>query len=170
MSSTVASSTGWSDFLSLYTFTGEPVLVAMPSADKAPVIESQTDAQVVESVLTTLKSQFGSGNVPSAPISYLVTRWGLNPYARGTHSYYSGSENGSPADRLTLAEPIGASLVFAGEAIHALYPSSVYGAYLSGIDQAQRILDTMKFPGDTIGNATCAADCWGDGSVPFPSN
>ena len=40
----------------------------------------------------------------------------------------------------TLPEPVGARLLFAGEATSEDYPSTVHGAYLSGLREAERVL------------------------------
>ncbi|MFT4925094.1 MAG: monoamine oxidase [Phenylobacterium sp.] len=39
-----------------------------------------------------------------------------------------------------LAEPVAGKVLFAGEATHAAYPSTVHGAYLSGEREADRII------------------------------
>lgn len=72
----------------------------------------------------------------------------------------------SPADRATLAEPVGGSLLFAGEAAHTRQPSTVQGAFLSGVEQAGRIVAAMKFPAP--GNATCTEECYGVQEVDVP--
>lgn len=161
-----AAATGWLDFLCMYTFTGEPLLVALPSIERSEALESETDEQVIQSVMSSLRLEYGASAVPAAPLAYLVTRWALNPYARGSHTYYASDS--SPADRSTLSEPVSGSLLFAGEAMHTKYPSSLHGAYFSGLDQAQRILAAMEFPQGDEGNATCMADCYGPMDVQVP--
>lgn len=162
-----AAAAGWTNFLSMFTFTGQPLLVALPSAERSAIIDTQTDADVVASVMSALRSSYGDA-VPVAPLASMVTRWRSNPYARGSYSFYG--TDGSPADRSTLAEPVGGTLLFAGEATHAVYPSTVHGAYMSGLDQATRIANTMDFPDPGQDqNATCLADCYGPADVPVPS-
>lgn len=160
---------GWTDFLSMYTFTGEPLLVALPDPVASSMLESQTDEQVVAAALSALRSTYGT-LVPAtlSPDSYIVTRWGLNPYARGTHSVLAAT--GTLTDRSTLAEPVGGTLLFAGEAMHVTHPSSLHGAYWSGVAQGMRVVAAMQFPGnDSAGsNATCMADCYGSAIVPLP--
>jgi len=38
-----------------------------------------------------------------------------------------------------LAEPIGQRLLFAGEATHRRWPTTVHGAWLSGLREAERL-------------------------------
>jgi polyamine oxidase len=157
---TISQSTagGWVDYLSMYTFTGEAVLVALPGADASAWIEQElNDAAVVTAAMDALRQRYGS-KVPSNPTAYIVTRWGLNPYARGSHSYYAvGSK---PGDRSTLAEPVGGTLLFSGEACSVAHPASMHGAYYSGRDQAARIVAAMKLP-EEDGNGVCMEQCYG---------
>jgi monoamine oxidase len=47
--------------------------------------------------------------------------------------------NAKASDRTTLAAPVENRLFFAGEATSQQYPSTVHGAYLSGLREAERI-------------------------------
>src|SRR5262249_7726273 len=64
------------------------------------------------------------------PSDVLITRWGTDPYARGSHSFHR--VGASAADRRALAAPVAGRLFFAGEATHAEHPSTAHGALLSG--------------------------------------
>jgi monoamine oxidase len=155
---TISQSTagGWVDFVSMYTFSGEAVLVALPGADASAWIEQELDDTVVAAAaMDALRKRYGD-KVPSNPIASIVTRWGLNPYARGSHSYYAVGS--TPGDRSTLAEPVGGTLLLAGEAFHAVHPSSLHGAYYSGMDQAARIVAAMQFPEE---DGMCMQQCYG---------
>lgn len=75
--------------------------------------------------------------------------WFQNPNFRGSYSY-RGMEaergNVSPAD---LARPLVNSegkevVLFAGEATHPYYYSTVHGAIETGFREAQRIIDKIK--------------------------
>jgi polyamine oxidase len=157
---------GWVDFVSMYTFSGEAVLVALPGADASAWIELQLDdAVVVAAVMDALRLRYGN-KVPSIPTASIVTRWGLNPYARGSHSYYAVGS--TPADRSTLAEPVGGTLLLAGEACSTAHPSSLHGAYYSGLAQASRIVDAMKFPEDNSSSGVCIDQCYGSTNIEFP--
>lgn len=93
------------------------------------------------------------------------TRWHTNPFVRGAYSYISTSCDRNDTSSSLLARPIcvadmrsthsssttatadndndaGRPLIqFAGEAVHDQYFSTAHGAFLSGIEQASKILD-----------------------------
>ncbi len=64
----------------------------------------------------------------------------------------------SPDDRATLLQPIGGSLLLAGEAVSELHPGTLQGAYLSGQQQAQLIVQARRA---AVSSAHCAANCTG---------
>jgi monoamine oxidase len=62
----------------------------------------------------------------------VVTRWGQDVYARGTHSFVTTA--GSAEDYDIMARPTHDDRVFfAGEATEQKHPASLIGAYLSGV-------------------------------------
>ena len=79
------------------------------------------------------------GTVPS-PTGALVTRWGLDPWSRGSYSYLA--VGASPSDRAVLAEPVDDHLVLAGEATDPDFPATVHGALRSGARAAEQVLAT----------------------------
>lgn len=73
-------------------------------------------------------------------IGYLRTNWSRDPFAFGSYSYLThGSKQ---ADRVTLAEPIGDRLFFAGEAVNPTRNSTVHAAYEDGERAAKRVAAT----------------------------
>ena len=93
-----------------------------------------------------------AGRPLPAVVSQHVTGWANDPWACGAYSYLPvGAE---PADRIELAKPISSSaaatalassstngnaVFFCGEACHTLYPSTMHGAYLSGVETAAAV-------------------------------
>lgn len=61
---------------------------------------------------------------------------------------------GTPSDRATLAEPLSGSLLFAGEATDPEAPSTLHGAYASGLRAARRVLDSVA-----LASQVCTAPC-----------
>lgn len=86
--------------------------------------------------LSDLKRVFGN-SIPDFKTS-LVTSWSVDPFTFG--SYSSISAGASPADRKILAQSQLERIHFAGEHTETRFPSTVHGAYLSGIRAAKAIL------------------------------
>ncbi|KAL3905355.1 MAG: hypothetical protein SGPRY_010941, partial [Prymnesium sp.] len=91
--------------------------------------------------MLALQSMFGVDQVPT-PERVIVTRWGGDPYARGSYSFVQVGASGS--DYSQLAKPIGKSLHFAGEHTNELHPATVVGAHLSGLRAAREIHRDLK--------------------------
>ncbi|MEU1309241.1 NAD(P)/FAD-dependent oxidoreductase [Streptomyces cinnamoneus] len=113
-----------------------PVLAALNGGPVARRLEALDDAAVVRAALDTLRRMYGEA-VPE-PVAHRLTRWGADPWARGSYSFpATGSRAG---DHDALAEPVGGRLYFAGEATSGDHSSTVHGALLSGLREARRIL------------------------------
>jgi monoamine oxidase len=63
--------------------------------------------------------------------------WAADPFAAGS---YSALPPGSAFAREVFAEPLGAAVLFAGDAAPTPYAVSAYGAYLSGIAAAEAVV------------------------------
>lgn len=67
-----------------------------------------------------------------------ITQWAEDPLFRGA---YSHAVPGAQAARTTLAQPLAdGRLRFAGEACHPRFAATVAGAWLSGVEAAERIV------------------------------
>ncbi len=62
------------------------------------------------------------------------TRWGADPWARGSYSYLA--RDAAPEDRVALTTPFHDRIVLAGEACSSDFPATVHGALGSGLDAA----------------------------------
>ncbi len=120
-----------SDVLNGLRFSDTPLLVGLRAAGNALDREALSDRAAVEQVRATL-------GLPE-PAGALVTRWAADPFARGSYSFLAVGS--SPDDQRALAEPVGDRLHFAGEATQEEFFATVHGAYLSGLREAERILD-----------------------------
>ena len=122
----------WCDWLSFLPFTGEPVLMAFHGGEKGFALENFSDDEIISGAMQTLRVMFGDG-IPE-PDGALITRWGKDPFSFGAYSHIPPFASGD--DLEALAEPVGDVLFFAGEATSREYPSTVHGAYLSGVRAA----------------------------------
>lgn len=125
----------WCDWLSFMPLTGEPVLMAFHGGDKGFAIEELSDGEIVSGAMQTLRVMFGN-NIPE-PEGVLITRWGKDPFSFGAYSHIPPNASGDDYD--ALAEPVDEVLFFAGEATSQEYPSTVHGAYLSGVRAAEEM-------------------------------
>ncbi len=123
-------------FSSTLCFDLSPFLIGWLGGRLARTMESLSDAEVRDFLLANLGRLLQKET--QTPTSTLVTRWGKDPYARGAYSHIPVGATGENYDQ--LAEPLSDRLYFAGEATHRRFPSTLHGAYLSGMREAERIL------------------------------
>lgn len=97
--------------------------------------ESWSDSQLRQEAWQLLQRLFPGA---AAPLAFRATRWGADPYARGSYSYLP--PGASPHLRSSLAQPQH-PLYFAGEATHESMSATVHGAYLSGRRAAAELDD-----------------------------
>lgn len=124
-------------FLNVKKFTTANALMTFAFGDYATVTESMSDSEIINEVMLHLKSIYGN-SIPN-PTNMLRTKWGQNVNTYGAYSY---ATNGTTtADFDTLAKSINNKLFFAGEHTNREYRGTVHGAYLSGIREADKIID-----------------------------
>ena len=125
----------WAEWVSFARPTGQPVLLGFTAADFARRMEAASDAEIVASAMTTLRTIYGP-DIPD-PIGYQITRWAADPFALGSYSF--NSLGAHPRMRDALAAPAG-RVFFAGEATEREFFGTVHGAYLSGVRAANDVL------------------------------
>lgn len=127
----------WAEFFA--ASTRDPTLVAFTCGRHARQVESLDDGAIAAEALAALRSCYGP-SVP-APLEVHVTRWNADPFSRGSYSYVAAGARAE--DRDLLADPVG-PLHFAGEACHRRFPSTVHGAYLSGVTAAREVVRALR--------------------------
>lgn len=123
----------WAEWVNLYPFTQEPILVGFNMGEFAATLEAKSDAQVQAEALAALGTMLGR-TIPT-PRAIRVSRWGKDPLSLGAYSYMG--VGATPQDRINLAKPISGRLFFAGEATHTKFPATLHGAWMSGLDAAK---------------------------------
>jgi monoamine oxidase len=114
-------------------------LMTFAYADYGRQTETMTDAQVIAEVMAHLRDIYGN-NIPD-PTDLLRTRWSTNENAFGAYSFTAlGTEMRHFED---LAASVNDQLFFAGEHTEVDYFSTAHGAYLSGLREAQKIIDLL---------------------------
>ncbi len=112
-------------------------LMTFAYADYARLTESMSDSHVIGEIMTHLRDIYGT-NIPD-PNNMLRTKWQSNENAFGSYSYTALETEMRHFD--DLAKDVDKRLFFAGEHTHIDYFSNAHGAYLSGIREADKIID-----------------------------
>lgn len=113
---------------------GYPILVGFHQGLAALENEKLSDDDLKEKAMVVLRRMYGP-TIPE-PIEVVCTRWGTDPMSLGSYTAPHVLEGGIDLDDATvLAEPIGKSVYFAGEAV-SKQPGLIHGAYNSGIRAA----------------------------------
>ena len=124
----------WCEWINFAALFNQPILLGFNAGEFGYEIESWTDEEIISSAMQTLRTIYGDA-IPN-PEGYIITRWGRDPFAFGSYSHIPPFASGEDYD--ALAKPVD-NLFFAGEATHREFPSTVHGAYLSGVRAAEEI-------------------------------
>eukprot|EP01135_Chromosphaera_perkinsii_P004398 Nk52_evm1s280 gene=Nk52_evmTU1s280 len=126
--------------------TPSPVLLGLIAGKAANDCDNfLTDEEVVEKAMAKLRGIYGEKTLE--PEETLVTHWSQEEFTRGAYSYVA--ENASGYDYDLLAKSVSVdedkppTVFFAGEHTCRNYPATVHGAYLTGVREAGKIVDTF---------------------------
>ena len=122
--------------LNLASYNGQSALMGFTAGAAAREVERLDDDEVAGRVLQGLAAARGR-RMPE-PVAVRITRWGSDPFASGSYSYLPVGTSGGI--RRQLSKPVAGKLFFAGEATHQADPSTVHGAYWSGMRAAGEAL------------------------------
>lgn len=123
------------------------VLCGWITGREALHMESLNEKTVGEVCVRLLKS--ATGWVVPDPVQVLLSKWGTEPYVKGSYSFIPQGVN-AVQEQNALAAPLpqkGDSqqqhlqVLFAGEATHLNFYTTTHGAYMSGLREAQKIID-----------------------------
>jgi monoamine oxidase len=124
-------------FLNVKKFSSENALMTFAFGDYATTTESMSDQDVINEIMTHLQSIYG--NSITNPTNMLRTKWGQNINSYGAYSFATNGTTSADFD--TLSESVNNKLFFAGEHTNREYRGTVHGAYLSGIREADKIIN-----------------------------
>jgi hypothetical protein len=128
--------------------TDNDVLTCFTFGDNAAALAGMTEQDQITAILSALDSMIkpdkqGNQSVfTDAFVSGFWARGDVRPYLKGAYSWPAIGTyptDGSPSMRQVLAEPVGTSLYFAGEASDHAHPETIYGALDSGLRAAGEI-------------------------------
>jgi polyamine oxidase len=128
--------TSFPEWVDLTGATGKPIAVGFAGGDEARRLEALPDDEVVSLGLAALSAAV-SRSLPT-PEAVVVTHWAADPFARGSYSSLAVGASGDDRDALTV--PIGKRVFLAGEATNRQHPSTMHGAWESGLAAADRVI------------------------------
>ncbi|KAF7281754.1 hypothetical protein GWI33_004312 [Rhynchophorus ferrugineus] len=113
-------------------------------------VELLSDDEVQEGCMFLLNKFLGNQYKISKPDYILRSAWGTNPHFKGTYSYVGTETIDATTIRQTLIEPLRINekdvVLFAGEATHTKYFSTVHGAIDTGYREADRLIKLYRRP------------------------
>ena len=130
------------------------ILMCLISGKEAVACEMKSDEGIRDETMTTLRTLFDGMTIPD-PTVFKATRWGQDPFARGSYTFLPPGTtdqdfhilrsplNGN-GDSLLLDRTETMRLFFAGEHTTSLHPSMAHGAMLSGIRAAKEVVAAMS--------------------------
>ena len=129
--------------LNAMKYTKKPILIFMYGGDFAREIEDWSDTEIISDCLNVLKKLCGRRELPS-PTDYCITRWGQEQYSKMAFTYIPPGVDGKRTlsslsqpvlDPILPEKPL---IMFAGEHTTPYHPSTMHGAFLSGIRESYR--------------------------------
>lgn len=113
---------------------GRPLAIAHFAGDMARDMAAAGQPAMIDLLKEKLVAAFGS-NIARAMTGGATTRWGADPFIRGGYAY---ARAGHAAARDAMIAADLAPLYLAGEAFHPSLSATAHGAYLTGIETANR--------------------------------
>jgi len=127
-----------------HVITSHPILIFMFGGASAYEVEKKTDEDIMKECMQVLRT-ICHNRTPPEPMDHVITRWGHDPYSRMSFSFVPPGVNGM-TQLTALSEPIVSTasskqplVLFAGEHTTPFHPSTIHGAFLSGIREAYRL-------------------------------
>ncbi|XP_032529590.2 protein anon-37Cs-like [Danaus plexippus] len=124
------------------------VISVLVFGKEALTLEGLCDKDVAEGVTDLLKTSTGNRYIPY-PITILRSHWVSDPYFQGVFSYEGKCTDGEAQRALACplpgpSESIPPILLFAGEATVPAHYGTIDGARISGVREAERIVQLTK--------------------------
>lgn len=125
----------WNMYINFSKIYKKPILIAIKTGTSAITAENLSANLLANQIHNNLEKIYGK-NIPNF-IKAIKTNWHSSEYSMGAYSFIAvGATN---ADYKVMAKPIANKLFFAGDATHTRFPSTIHGAYLSGLRAAREV-------------------------------
>lgn len=135
------------DVFSFFTVAYQPnLLCAWIVGKNARHMETLSDVDVFDGLYLLLKRTLGRHYDVVKPTRILRSKWYTNEHFRGSYTFQSMVSQQMNVKPKDLAEPVMMDgikpvILFAGEATHSYYYSTVHGAVETGFREADRLID-----------------------------
>ncbi|XP_026479207.1 spermine oxidase-like [Ctenocephalides felis] len=130
------------------------VLCGWVTGPSAKIMESLSDEKVLQICSDLIRKFVTKYESKTAkrycdPVEVLRSKWGTNPYSRGSYSLRLLKTENFGGSSTELSQPVidasgRSAILFAGEATSQNYYSTVHGATESGFREANRIINLSK--------------------------
>ncbi|WP_367606975.1 FAD-dependent oxidoreductase [Legionella sp. W05-934-2] len=130
------------NIFNFYKYTMQPILLVFISGQLA---HEKGRESLTSWAMKHLRTLYGN-DIPE-PTSTMQTNWADDPNTLGSYSYLPYQYDAGLYQ--IMANPVTEKLFFAGEATSTTDPSTIHGAYLSGLRAADEILSSKTAMGST---------------------
>ncbi|WP_353172856.1 flavin monoamine oxidase family protein [Acinetobacter rudis] len=127
------------NLLDLFFVYQKPVYLLLFGGPQSEWIDQATDEAVWQLIRSSLVDNFA--DIPTRPKTLHITRWGSDPYSYGSFSFPMPEHSASLSQ--TFQQSIDQQLYFAGEHCQHSFAGTVHGAYISGQETAQLLLQDL---------------------------
>ncbi|KAG9275346.1 peroxisomal N(1)-acetyl-spermine/spermidine oxidase [Astyanax mexicanus] len=130
------------------------VLCGWIAGHESEYMETLTELEVLNTITQVIR-RF-TGNATIAPKKLLRSQWFLDPYTCGSYTYVAKGCSDFDIDNLAEPLPLPGSkdqplqVMFAGEATHRSFFSTVHGALITGWREADRLLSHYTTPAGLV--------------------
>lgn len=125
----------WFNVLDLSKIYNKPIYLMLFGGTQSEFIDRATDVEVWDFIYKNLNISLT--NLPNKPKRIFITRWGADEFSYGSFSFPALGHSESLV--ATLNEPVEDRIFFTGEHCSLEYAGTVHGAYLNGLETAEKI-------------------------------
>lgn len=127
-------------------------------------MEKLTDTKIEAECMKLIRDRLKNKNLPQ-PSKFYCSRWNSNEFIKGAYSFTSRKTDHLNGWETILSQPILDKtetnvVMLAGEHCHQQFFSTVHGAFISGIEQAEKILKIRSDATKTFQTVSCVSKLW----------